>query len=358
MRLFTLNLSFILLLSFIPTNNQSFAIQQKLDVNASDRSGTTVLMKAAIGNKLTEVKALITNGANLDAVDNDGRTALIWAVTVNNIELVKTLLDAGADFSLKDKKGNLAVMYAHTVGFKEIANLLRKAEDKFGRNSLVKAVAFDDKPEVLTLLSYGFNINSIDSYGFTPLMHASTGGNKQMVLLLLSNGANPSSIANNGKTAASLAFDCDHAEIVEVLEQRTKNNKNKPIVSFTDSDATSIKTSKNAGSNISPTNNNTNVDDKDPLKTEYRKLVTAFFDTQKQGLSSDEFFCDKELAKSLFNVTSFEIVNEKVELGEGRFIVKVDSSNKGGQAIRVLWRVETKSQGGIYCIYILTQATS
>ena len=86
-------------------NGDLRAVQQILDeasqledkVNAPGASGRRPLHRAAGGDHARVVELLISAGAKLEAPDNVGRTALHWASLAGNVESATTLLDKGAN---------------------------------------------------------------------------------------------------------------------------------------------------------------------------------------------------------------------------------------------------------------------
>jgi hypothetical protein len=69
------------------------------DVNASDRTGVTALMRAAYHGKLEMVRALVEHGADFTATDSDGLTALMVAKHAGHEEIVNALVSWGAEES-------------------------------------------------------------------------------------------------------------------------------------------------------------------------------------------------------------------------------------------------------------------
>lgn len=76
-------------------------IAQKVDVNAHDDKGTTVLMMAALYSSNPQILAtLIDNGAELESKRENGWTALTIAARYNsNPEVINVLIDKGATIS-------------------------------------------------------------------------------------------------------------------------------------------------------------------------------------------------------------------------------------------------------------------
>ena len=71
-------------------------LAQGVEVNASDRTGVTALMRAAYHGELATVEVLIEHGADLDAKDSGGLTALMMAKHSGHVEIVDALLSSGA----------------------------------------------------------------------------------------------------------------------------------------------------------------------------------------------------------------------------------------------------------------------
>jgi ankyrin repeat protein len=128
-------------------------IAAKVDVNAKDKDGLTVLMRASN----VVVKALLEAKADVNAKDKNGETALMWASGDGTIEVVKALLDAKADVNAKNKDGRTALMCASANGNIEVVKALLDAkvdvtaEDNDGETALTYA-AVRNNIEVVKLL--------------------------------------------------------------------------------------------------------------------------------------------------------------------------------------------------------------
>ena len=133
-------------------------LKRGMDVNTSDRAGSTLLMIAARTGNLQLLQTLLANRANgaelntsgwttlhyavfggatdvlalviakggkLDARAPNGQTALMLAVKHGKLELVRQLIDADADMDVADFEGVTAIKLARKLGHEEIASYLR-----------------------------------------------------------------------------------------------------------------------------------------------------------------------------------------------------------------------------------------
>lgn len=92
-------------------------VEQGADVNATNESGQTPLMVAALkeGNeKLIEL--LVHQGADIRARDKNGMTALMHAAAKGAQENAEQLLQLGIDPDIKDNHGKTVIDYAKAGG--------------------------------------------------------------------------------------------------------------------------------------------------------------------------------------------------------------------------------------------------
>lgn len=83
--------------------------ESKLDINAQEFRGRSVLTCAVIGKHTEVVKNLITNGADINQIDSQGRTPLMWAISTGNMTVIDYIVQAGADISIESKDGETAL---------------------------------------------------------------------------------------------------------------------------------------------------------------------------------------------------------------------------------------------------------
>ena len=106
------------------------------------------LINSASRGNISEIKAYIQSGANINEQDKDGyrRTPLMHAIANHKIEAATYLIQAGANVKIKDSYGFDALIIASEMG--------------------------NDGLEVIDLLlDKGADINSKDENGWTPIMH-------------------------------------------------------------------------------------------------------------------------------------------------------------------------------------------
>jgi len=130
-------------------------IARGADVNARDHKGKAPIMRLALPVTNPAIVAiLVAAGADINARDNDGMTALMLASTiiqetprmitapdgrvigftgvdriVGNMELVKALISNGADVNAKDNAGKSVLSLARSAK-SDCVNILRKAHAK------------------------------------------------------------------------------------------------------------------------------------------------------------------------------------------------------------------------------------
>ena len=106
----------------------------RADLSAAQesKSGHTLLMIAALQGDTVVVKHQLACGAAVNAKDDEGRTALMFAVANSHAEIVKTLLHAEARVNARARDGSTALMLAAANGNVEITRMLLEAGAKTG----------------------------------------------------------------------------------------------------------------------------------------------------------------------------------------------------------------------------------
>ena len=97
------------------------------EINTPDVFGETPLLKAVKKGQITEVKNLLSSGADPDFVNKFNETVLLSAVKKGYMEIVKLLIQAGANINYRDSFGKTALDYAKQKGFHEIEEILKLA---------------------------------------------------------------------------------------------------------------------------------------------------------------------------------------------------------------------------------------
>lgn len=116
-----------------PTSNRDIRrtidllLEAGADVEASDYSGFTPLMRASFLGLPATIRALLDSGANLEARAPGGLTPLQLAIALGPTDNVRTLIDAGANVESRSDAGHTPLMIAHARGASELVELLLAA---------------------------------------------------------------------------------------------------------------------------------------------------------------------------------------------------------------------------------------
>lgn len=94
------------------------------DLNARNRHGTTLLMKAACYGDAQIVRQLLVHGADPNLTRNDNFTALALAAFFGHEETVKTLMEFGARTEVVTRSGASAHTWATARTFADVARCL------------------------------------------------------------------------------------------------------------------------------------------------------------------------------------------------------------------------------------------
>ena len=109
----------VILLSILTLATLAQPLQAMVEVNnidAIDKDGDTVLLRAARDNQLGLVKDLVEKHADVNIPDLGGRTALHLAVCNNNLEMIKFLVQHGSDINKANNRGRTALHFAIILG--------------------------------------------------------------------------------------------------------------------------------------------------------------------------------------------------------------------------------------------------
>jgi uncharacterized protein len=172
---------------------------------------------AAMEGDLTQLKALIEGGADVNASQGDGMTALHWAAENGHVEMVETLLFAGAfpnsatrngaytPLHLGAKAGRAGSVEALLVGGADPA-----AKTVTGVTALHFAAASAAVESVISLLTHGAQVDVKESVsGQTPLIFAAASDRARSIEVLLDSGADAAATTTIIDVSARSAEDRD-----------------------------------------------------------------------------------------------------------------------------------------------------
>lgn len=169
------------------------------------------LIRAVRAEDESEVRALLSAGAEIDATDDVGRSALFHAAASGNAAIVSLLIDGGADVSLQDAEGVDPLTVAKAYGHEPVVERLRAAGATESLEFLLmQAVRDDALSELESLIAKGANVDALDTEDYqTPLMAAVRLRRLEILLRLVEAGADPSiegtGIGTTGENAISFA---------------------------------------------------------------------------------------------------------------------------------------------------------
>ena len=156
---------------------------------------------AAMNGDIEAVRALLTEGADVNAPQGDGMTALHWAAEAGDVEMLGMLLYAGANVRGVTRLGDYTPLHLASKAGKErvVAQLLEAGADPSAYTTtgavtpLHFAAASGNAASVEALLDHGADVNVRESVrGQTPLMLAAGRNRIATLQVLLDNDADPS----------------------------------------------------------------------------------------------------------------------------------------------------------------------
>ena len=96
-----------------------------VNIDITDRSGMTTLMKCVVSYNKKLLNALMGRNANVNIQDNDGQSALHIAVRINNVDFIEALLENDrVQIDAQDKYGMTPIMIASRYGYAHVVRLL------------------------------------------------------------------------------------------------------------------------------------------------------------------------------------------------------------------------------------------
>ncbi len=187
------------------------------------------LLKAAHTGNLSDLKALIASGADLEVTDSRGRTAVHIAAHASHEEIIFALADAGADMNSLEKDAYDAVTIAAVANDPPMllaalkgGNKATNITSRYIGTALIAAAHLGHYEVVKILIEAGSPLDHVNNLNWTAMIEAVVlgdgGKNHQRTLqYLIDAGADASITDASGRTPLMLAQERGYAEMVKML---------------------------------------------------------------------------------------------------------------------------------------------
>jgi ankyrin repeat protein len=182
-------------------------------IAGSNRTSPTLdpqLMSAINAGNIKQVRALLDH-ENIEARDKYGATVLVRAVKAGKADIVDLLLARHADVNVRDLNGDTPTIDAAEAGNTALAEKLIshganvRAADHSGETALLGAVRSNDVELVRKLLDRGARPNGTGWFGDRPLTYAAAHGSAEIVTDLIEHNTDVNLPDLNGQTPLSRA---------------------------------------------------------------------------------------------------------------------------------------------------------
>ena len=187
-------------------------LSQGTDVNAAQADGATALAWASYWDDVETAELLIRSGGNVNLANELGVTPLLLACTNRSVRMVETLLKAGANPNTADSNGQTPLMTCARTGSLDAVKLLlnhytdvNSREAGHGQTALMWAAAEKNPGVVQALVERGADVNAKTESGSTPLMFAAQSGDLKSAQILVAHGADVNSAATKYGNALTVA---------------------------------------------------------------------------------------------------------------------------------------------------------
>lgn len=204
--------------------------ENNIDVNSTDESGKTLLMKACCNTNLDLVKYLVENKADITIKDKQNYNALMYAVEKSSLDIVRYLFEDSDTINTeqlaKDQVSLLSLAIKNN-DFRILRYLVESqnfditlSNDK-GQNLALLAAGYGKMDTVKYLADKNANVSAKDNNGNNILMYAAASGNLSLVKYIVNSAMVDINEKNNsGNTAKDIAIEHNQVEIAKFLDQK------------------------------------------------------------------------------------------------------------------------------------------
>lgn len=187
-------------------------LNQKTEVNARSRDGSTALLWLAHWNDVDTADLLLSAGADANAANDFGMTPLSQACTNDSAPLVRLLLKSGANPNTPIATGETPLMTCAKTGSVDAIRMLieyganaNAKEPEQNQTALMWASAENHPDAVKALIEAHADLTAHSRQGFTALHFAARQGDLDIVKLLLAAGVDVNILTQPDSAAADPA---------------------------------------------------------------------------------------------------------------------------------------------------------